>query len=720
MASFELPDFYMPWPARANPHAGGARSHVRGWAHDVGILGSPETVWDARDFDAADFAGFTASVHPGAGAAELDLLTCWYVWLFYLDDDFAETCKRSGDLSRAKARAARLEAMMPVDPGTGTGPEPETVVETALRDLWSRTAPTASPAWRARFVESNRRLFDEFSWEIVLRREDRVANPIEYVEMRRRTGGTPWSADLVEHALVRELAPGIVTSPPIRVLRDVFADSVGLHNDIVSYDKELHVEDDRNNGVHIVHDFLRCELQQAVEVVNDLITSRLHHFEQTAATELEPLFAEHGLDPAQRADVRAYVGGLQDWMAGDREWHMSSGRYGHGEAVRAAPATTGPTGLGTAAARIAQLRPAPSELWQRAAGAHEAPQLYMPYDARVSPHLDGARERGRAWASEFGMLDGDVWDEARFDANDFALLAALTHPDAPAGELDLINAWNTWAFYADDLAVERFKRGRPLGAHDLAVAKLLVGRLAAFMPEDPAAASPPAPANALERALADLWSRLPADLPPAARRRFAADAELLAGSFQAELRWLASGQVPDAIAYVEARRLGIGAPFSQNLARYVRSPCRLLGPELRDRRPIRELLGAHADWQGLHNDIASFAREQSYDRDTNTGVVVLARLLGCDLQRAIELLGALADLRMRQFERIAGHELGPLLDELDVDGAQRADVLAYAGELRDWLAGAYAWSQVTGRHSPVSWTGDAAARILRVGRIGAG
>jgi len=719
MASFSLPDFYMPWSARCNPHVGRARSHVRAWAQDVGILGSPDSVWDSHDFDRADYASFTASVHPDASAGELDLLTDWYVWLFYLDDDFVETCKRTGDLARAKDLAQRLVALMPVDPAAERAAEPESVVETALCDLWSRTAPTASRAWRERFVESNRRLFDEFSWEIVLRREDRVANPIEYVEMRRRTGGTPWSADLVEHALGCELADAIVGSRPIRVLRDVFADSVGLHNDIVSYDKELLVEDDRNNGVHIVHDFLRCELQQAVEIVNDLITSRLQRFELAVAVELEPLFAERRLAPAERANVLRYVGGLQDWMAGDREWHMASGRYGHAGSSRSG-APSGPTGLGTAAARASTLRPRPSELWQRATQQLEVPAPYMPYEARVNPHLDGARERGRAWAREMGLLDGDVWDEQRFDAIDHALLAALTHPDASVGELDLINGWNTWAFYCDDLVVERFKRGRPLGAHDLVLARALARRLTAFMPEDPATASPPQPANPLERALADLWSRLPADLPAAARRRLAADTARMSGSFEAELAQLATGHVPDAVEYVEMRRWGVGAPFSQNLGRYVRSPCLLLSDELVRRRPVRELLSAHADWQGLYNDIASYAREQSYDRDTNTGVVVIARLLGCDLQRAIVILDGLLTARLRQFERIVADELGPLLDELDITGPQRVDVLAYVGELEDWIAGAHAWSQVSGRYAPARWTGDAAARVLRVGRIAAG
>jgi len=42
MQSFELPDFYMPWPARLNPNLEGARKQSKMWAYMVGILGSGE------------------------------------------------------------------------------------------------------------------------------------------------------------------------------------------------------------------------------------------------------------------------------------------------------------------------------------------------------------------------------------------------------------------------------------------------------------------------------------------------------------------------------------------------------------------------------------------------------------------------------------------------------------------------------------------------------
>ena len=38
MQPFELPEFYVPWPARLNPNLEGARVHSKAWAYEMGIL----------------------------------------------------------------------------------------------------------------------------------------------------------------------------------------------------------------------------------------------------------------------------------------------------------------------------------------------------------------------------------------------------------------------------------------------------------------------------------------------------------------------------------------------------------------------------------------------------------------------------------------------------------------------------------------------------------
>jgi Terpene synthase family 2, C-terminal metal binding len=47
-----------------------------------------------------------------------------------------------------------------------------------------------SKAW-ARFAQSTRNLLDESLWELANINSGRVADPIEYIEMRRKVGGAP-------------------------------------------------------------------------------------------------------------------------------------------------------------------------------------------------------------------------------------------------------------------------------------------------------------------------------------------------------------------------------------------------------------------------------------------------------------------------------------------------------------------------------------------------
>ena len=145
----------------------------------------------------------------------------------------------------------------------------------------------------------------------------------------------------------------------MRELVHAFADVMGLHNDIVSYQREIEYERELSNGVLVMGHLLNVDLQEAVNVVNDLVTSRLRQFEQIIATELPALFDERELDTNPREHLLAYVKGLQDWLAGDYRWHQETGRYTNIE-LSIPPAArrlfSGPTGVGTAAARIGSLR----------------------------------------------------------------------------------------------------------------------------------------------------------------------------------------------------------------------------------------------------------------------------------------------------------------------------------------------------------------------------
>ncbi|MDG9706615.1 terpene synthase family protein, partial [Streptomyces sp. DH37] len=125
-------------------------------------------------------------------------------------DHFLESFKRGRDTAGAGEYLERLRAFMPVGPAgaarDAVAPAvPENAVERGLADLGARTVPAMSDGWCRRFAEATRHLLEESMWELANISEGRIATPLEYIEMRRKVGGAPWSAGLVEFAAGAEV-----------------------------------------------------------------------------------------------------------------------------------------------------------------------------------------------------------------------------------------------------------------------------------------------------------------------------------------------------------------------------------------------------------------------------------------------------------------------------------------------------------------------------------
>lgn len=724
---FELPEFYVSYPARLNPNLERAREHSRSWAREMDMIDAPQNgtvIWDADDLDSHDYALLCSYTHPDAPGPELDLITDWYVWVFYFDDHFLELYKRTRDMDGAKQHLESLKAYMPVEgPITAT---PENPVERGLADLWVRTVPAMSTGWRRRFVGTTENLLAESLWELSNISADRLPNPIEYVEMRRKVGGAPWSANLVEHAVGAEVPDGIAATRPMQVLRDCFADGVHLRNDLFSYQREVEQEGELNNGVLVLERFLDVDTQRAADAVNDLLTSRLHQFENTALTEVPPLFEEHQLSPKARLDVAAYVKGLQDWQSGGHEWHMRSSRYMN-KGIRT---LGGPVGLGTAAASL--VRTAPQRLRShshvpfRVVGQVPRPDFYMPYTVQLSPHLETARKHMLEWGGRMGMLDGTVWDAHNLKAFDFALCAAGIHSDASPDELDLSTQWLTWGTYGDDLYPVVFGRTR-----DLPAAKASNRRLSQFMPvESPVT---PVPVNALERGLADLWSRTAPPMTVEARRTFRTAIETMTESWLWELSNQIQHRIPDPVDYIEMRRKTFGSDLTMSLCRLAHG--RRVPPQIYRTRPIRALENSAADYACLLNDVFSYQKEIQFEGEFHNCVLVVQNFLDCDLGRALGVVNDLMTARMCQFQRVVAVEMPVLFEDFDLDSEARTTLVGYADELKNWMAGILTWHAGCHRYEeselrfhPVgavrpfggaSGLGTSAARIgSRLARIG--
>ncbi|TCO53110.1 terpene synthase family protein [Actinocrispum wychmicini] len=699
MQAFTLPEFYMPYPARLNPHLERTRAHSMAWAKDMGMLDTPKpdggVVWTPAQLARMDYALLCAYTHPDCDGPMLDAITDWYVWVFFFDDHFLDHFKHTRDLKGGKEYLDHLELFMSDDP-----PEPTNPAELGLTDLWARTIPSMSAGWRRRFVTSTHNLMIESMWELTNITLGRIANPIEYVQMRRRVGGAPWSANLVEFAANAEIPDRVAHTRPLKVLADTFSDAVHLRNDLFSYQREVREEGENANAVLVFEKFFGIGTQEAAEMVNDLLTSRVQQFENTALTEVPAVVVEHQLQPDEQARVAAYAKGLQDWQAGGHEWHARSSRYmNEGVVPGTADSFSGPTGLGTASLveRFGLRRRAAqhSHTRYKPVGHLPLPELYMPFPVHTSPHLAEATEYVVGWAREMGFCDsvpgmegGGLWDERRLRGFEFAYCAAKIHADADADQLKLSSAWLTWGTYADDYFPAVYGR-------NLAAAKIANDRLVLFMPLD--LGETPEPANAVERGLADVWRRTVESMSETGRAEFRATVTDMTGSWLWELANIAQNRVPDPIDYVEMRRKSFGSEMTAALARLTRWAA--MPQEILQHRVVRELETAAHDYACFTNDLFSYQKEIEFDGDVHNIVLVIEKFLNVDRWQARDVTADLMKARMRQYEHILANDLPVLFDEFDLDDAARDALTWYAHNFKDWMSGILAWHRRTNRYA---------------------
>jgi germacradienol/geosmin synthase len=710
---FELPDFYVSWPARLNPNVEAARAHTKAWSREVGILDTPEEdatpqIWDEAKFDAMDYALLCAYTHPDTLAPELDLVTDWYVWVFYLDDHFLDVYKRPRDAAGGRAYLERLALFMPVDLDEKP-PEPTNPVERGLLDLWARTVPSKTVDWRRRFFESTKSLMEESNWELNNINEQRVANPIEYIEMRRKVGGAPWSAHLVEHANFVEVPDRIWGSRPMRVLKDTFADGVHLRNDLFSYERETQDEGELANMVLVLERFFDIDTQRAADMTNEILSSRLYQFENTALTEVPLLLAEHALIPPEQMSVMLYVKGLQDWQAGGHEWHLRSSRYMNqapAEKEPQVPAALGaPNGFGTAAARLLHLSPESTGLTRLRSHLHEPyapvgptklPAFYMPYVARVNPNLQASRQDVIEWCGAMGMYaaipgvpGAYIWTERQLAGFDLAQCSARLHPDATLYELNISTRWLAWGTFGDDWFPRVYGPTR-----DMAGAKACNARLSLLMPLD--CATMPPPANALEAGLGDLWLRTATPMSLDDRQSFKDGVESMTEAWLWELQNHIQQRIPDPIDYIEMRRRTFGSDLTMSLARITYSGS--LPREIFETRPMIGLEKSAQDYACLCNDVFSYQKEIQYEGELHNMILVVQNFLGVEPAQAVLVVNDLMSSRMRQFEHIIDTELPFVAASFALDAAGATSLEGWVQMMKDWMAGILDWHRMTARY----------------------
>ena len=702
---FELPDFYVPYPARLSPFVPGARAASSAWAREFGMLEGSD-VWTQEDLDAHDYALLCGYTHPDTSPDMLTLITEWYVWVFFFDDHFLNAYKTSGERAAAHAYLTRLCSFMQPEHGL----EPTNPCEAGLVDLWNRTAPYRSADWISRFTENSKRAIMASMWELDNITAQRIANPVEYVEMRRRVGGAPWSANLVEHAVNAEVPAAVSATRPMRVLSDTFSDAIHLRNDIFSYQREVEQEGELDNGVLVFQTFLNVGPQEAADRLNDLLTSRLQQFEHTTLVEVPALIVESGLDPVSSAQIAAYVKGLQDWQSGGHEWHMRSSRYmNKGGTTRSqspwilppASVFTVP-GLGNAAFNVKhltdRLRTFAHVPFEKV-GPSIVPNFDLPFPLHVSPHVQEVREHNIEWTERMGMLSeqppsspgGTVWTAEKIADYDFSVCSCAIAPDGTLDELLVSVDWLAWGTYGDDYYPVVFGNTR-----DRAGARAQTERFKLFMPTQDGAAPTPDPQNALERGLADLWSRTTREMDEDSRGYLRHAIVDMTESWLWELDNTALNKVPDPVDYLEMRRKTFGSDLTACLANIAQGGA--VPPELATHEAIASLENSAADYACMINDVFSYQKEIEFEGEVHNLLLVVQTFFDCSYEDAVRIVEDLMAQRLEQFQRAAEVELPQMYEDYDLSEQARAALDVRAAQLRDWIAGVLHWHRNTRRY----------------------
>lgn len=352
----------MPFAVRTSPHIDKARKRAPQWCRQMGFFDSVPGVdagalWDERRLLGFDFPHCAAMIHADASPEQLDLSSDWLAWGTYGDDFFPLVFGASRDLLAAKILDERLALFMPLDTEAPT-PAPTNPIERGLDDLWRRTAGPMPPHGRRALRTAVEDMTASWLWELNNQAMNRIPDPVDYIEMRRKTFGSDMTMSLARLATADIVPPELYETRVMHEMETAAQDYAALTNDLFSYQKEIEFEGEVHNLVLVVENFLGVDRLRARDVVADLMTERMRQFEHLVEVGLPALFVEHDLDDEVRSALTRYADDLKEWMSGILEWHRRCVRYTDAELRRhhRSPETLNsllfmPTGLGAAAVR---------------------------------------------------------------------------------------------------------------------------------------------------------------------------------------------------------------------------------------------------------------------------------------------------------------------------------------------------------------------------------
>lgn len=303
--------FAVATESHRNPNAALIEANALKLGQKLGLL----TPQNRRKFEA--FNTIVAYTYPTATVERGVTCAQWCNWLFLFDDMHDEDLERCRDVSRVSKSMDKYLRLL----REGGSAEGATPFEMLTIDAHDRFLAFGGRLWLERIVAS---ATDYLKLGMLRAVENwatlRMPNLEGYLVQREYDSGVHTAIDLIEIANDIYLPSEIRDSGPMRRARSACARTVAYFNDIVSYPKEVLINRNPNNLIHVLVSEREMSLCDAVSFARDLVNDCTRDL-VAAEEELRDVAGAH------RKEVEIYLHGMRVWQRGNIDWSLDGERY---------------------------------------------------------------------------------------------------------------------------------------------------------------------------------------------------------------------------------------------------------------------------------------------------------------------------------------------------------------------------------------------------------
>ncbi|PTB64806.1 terpenoid synthase [Trichoderma citrinoviride] len=244
-----IPDLFssiMAVEPTINPHYNDGKAEADAWFKSLlQLKGKAEATFNKTDF------GFAAAVWaPSAEKERFRTVVDWANWVFYFDDQFDE-----GHLANDPAGTQKeIDSILAILDDNHTFSQADKPLIYAFQTIWDRIKRGATPEVRERWKDAHKKYVEGLIYQSKRTKLGFAAASTvdEYMSYRRETIGVVLAIRLVEYAENIKLSQAQIDHPALQLCTRTIVDLVILSNDILSYKKEVELNDAGNNLITIL------------------------------------------------------------------------------------------------------------------------------------------------------------------------------------------------------------------------------------------------------------------------------------------------------------------------------------------------------------------------------------------------------------------------------------------------------------------------------------